>query len=298
MQIRLLFLCVYLFQFTTISDLLSQNYQFVGDTIEVEIEGYKAGKIQWQSSSDKVVWMDIIGANKAKQDIIINQKGYYRAQVTDCDTVIYSAITTFQTHNKPIKIGVFGGSLSSLPESETAKKIWLDTLGRTFFKVETKGIGGAGFSALTKNNIPSQIRNSKPYDVYLLWASTNDYFSKAPVGDNFSNDTISQCGSIKYSINLIKQKNSDALIIFFTSLPFFYKDDNFAPYVSVQKSICLENGIPFLDQNNIFGITYLNSSQSVFYKQDLVHMTNEGYQYIGPTQAQFVKNEIYKFFNL
>ncbi|GAB1416556.1 hypothetical protein MASR2M117_19620 [Paludibacter sp.] len=276
--------------------LSSQEYQFIGDTIEIEMNGYKGGIVQWQQSLDKVNWTDIPGSNKVKQDIIIKQKGYFRAKVTNCEELSYSDTTTFTIYNKPLKIGVFGGSISSTPESETAKKIWLDTLSREFFSVETKGVGGAGFSSLTKYSVPNQIRLAKPYDIYVLWASTNDYYSKAPVGDYSTNDTTTMIGGIKYAINIIKQKNEDALIVFFTSLPFYYKDDNFPIYVSNQKKFCEINNIPVLDQNTIFGISYLNPSQEVYFTSDKTHVSNEGYAYIGPMQAQFLKKEILRFF--
>lgn len=272
----------------------SQNKIFVGDTFGLNLIGFKNGLIQWQFSPDKQIWVDLEGANKEILEEIASQSGHFRAKVSNCNNVYFSETTYINVYDK-YTIGVFGGSLSSTPESESAKTIWLDSLGSNRFKIETKGTGGAGYSGLTKNSIPTQIRNSKPYDIYILWSSTNDYGGPIPVGDFDSQDTISQCGGINYAINLIKMKNENALILLFTSLPVFanYK---LAPFVDGQITLCKEKGIPYLNQYLISGFNYSNYSQ--FYYPDNVHLMSSGYKYIGPMQATFLKKEIYNYYNL
>ncbi len=98
-----------------------------------------------------------------------------------------------------LSIGVFGGSISSAPESEVAKKMWKDHL-IIKVKITTCGISGMGFSSLTstEDNIPMQIAREKPFDIYILWASTNDVLF--PIGDIETKDSTTQSGGLLKSI--------------------------------------------------------------------------------------------------
>ncbi len=288
-------ICFFLiFLFIGMNKIYSQ-VGLIGDTVDVGINGYKGGVVQWQFSNDKKKWNYIEAANKQNEKIKICLNGYARAKISNCNQINLSDSLFFHVNEKVYSIGVFGGSVCSIPESEFAKSIWLDSLGRSSFKIETKGTGGSGFSCLTGNSVPTQIRNAKAYDIYVLWASTNDLYHSAPKGDVTSQDTISQCGGINYALRLIAKKNKKALVLFFTSLPVFFKDDNFAPYVESQVTFCKAKKIIFLDQFALCGISYLNKWQSIFYKSDLLHPTIEGYKYVGPLQANFLKTEIYKY---
>lgn len=74
--------------------LLSQQYQFAGDTIEVEMKGYYSGQIQWQNSTDKINWSNVAAANNATQKLIMKQNSFFRAKVTNCDIVNFSDTIT------------------------------------------------------------------------------------------------------------------------------------------------------------------------------------------------------------
>ena len=47
-------------------------------------------------------------------------------------------------------------------------------------------------------------------------------------------------------------------------------------------------GIPVLDQFNLQGINRFNAP--IYYKEDLLHMNEDGYRKIGPVQAAFIAN--------
>lgn len=203
-------------------------------------------------------------------------------------------------------IAVFGGSLSVNKESDAAKQIWADRLGAT---VTTYGVGGAGFSSLQGHTLQQQVREAGVYDIYVLWASTNDYNNDRECGkwtdytefDGFDErKLVTQCGGINYCIKTLLEKNPKAEIYFFTSLRFFSKEDgynpystkknrtgkNFAQYVEAQKQCCLHYGIPVLDQFSLQGVNIFNYSE--YYMPDKLHMNEDGYRKIGYRQAEFL----------
>lgn len=206
------------------------------------------------------------------------------------------------------RIAVFGGSLSVNPESDTAKQLWADLLGA---EVVTYGVGGAGFSFDQGYSIQKQVDTAGVYDVYVLWASTNDFTNSRPCGswtdytamDGYDEAKLNtQCGGINYCIRRLLEKNPEAEIYFFTSLRFFGSDSGhnpfsvetnkaghtFAEYVEAQKACCAYYGIPVLDQFNLQGINEFNAHN--FYGPDLLHMTEDGYRRIAPVQAAFLAN--------
>lgn len=190
-------------------------------------------------------------------------------------------------------IAVFGGSLSVLPESDTAKQIWSDLLDA---EITTYGVGGAGFSSKQGYSIQRQVDTAGIFDIYVLWASTNDFFGNRECGswrdytskDGFDVAKLStQCGGINYCIRKLQEKNPKAKIYFFTSLRCFSADyERFAEYVEGQKQCCEYYAIPVLDQFSIEGINEFN--YSVFYKPDKLHMNSEGYKRIAYLQADFL----------
>lgn len=114
--------------------------------------------------------------------------------------------------NKGKSIGVFGGSLSVNPESETAKSIWKKMLGVT---VTTYGVGGAGFSSLQGTSIQQQVDGAAVHDIYILWCSTNDYNGNRECGewsdytelDSYDESKlVTQCGGINYCIKKLLEK--------------------------------------------------------------------------------------------
>ena len=204
------------------------------------------------------------------------------------------------------RIAVFGGSLSVNQESDAAKQIWADLLGA---EVVTYGVGGAGFSREQGYSIQRQVDEAGVFDIYVLWASTNDFMNGRECGswqdytavDGYDESRLStQCGGINYCIRKLLEKNPVAEIYFFTSLRFFSRDSGcnpfsaetnsdgktFADYVQAQKDCCAYYGIPVLDQFSLQCINRFNVEE--FYKDDLLHMTSEGYRRIGPVQAAFL----------
>ena len=188
-----------------------------------------------------------------------------------------------------IKVGVFGGSISSAPESETARSVWEAYLN---IDVTTCGVGGAGFSSLTNNCIPSQIEKAKIFDVYILWASTNDV-EKSTLGDIDAEDDTTHVGGILKSLEKIRQKNNNALILFFTSLPRF--DDiiyfeELPHFVDKQITICKNEQIPCLNQYRL--CKFSESNYMLFYYQDKAHLNKLGYTNIATMQMEFIRDNI------
>jgi len=203
-------------------------------------------------------------------------------------------------------IGVFGGSLSVNVESNSAKQIWANELHSV---VTTYGVGGAGFAKGQGYDLQKQVDEAGVHDIYVLWASTNDYTNSQDIGtwtdytalDGYNEDNrYTQCGGINYCIKTLLEKNPRAEIYFFTSFRFFSKEEghnpfsenvnatgnNFAAYVKGQKDCCEYFCIPVLDQFNLQGINEYNYKE--YYKNDSLHMTDDGYLKVGPVQAAFL----------
>lgn len=219
------------------------------------------------------------------------------------------AVSPYQgCRNYGKSIAVFGGSLSVRPESDAAKQIWADLLGA---KVTTYGVSGAGFAASKGYSLQRQVDTAGVYDVYVLWASTNDFTGNKECGswrdytelDGYDSSRLdTQCGGINYCIKKLREKNPDAEIYFFTSLRFFKRDSgynpysedvnktgkNFAQYVQAQIECCHYHAVPVLDQFKLQGVDIHN--YKAFYQNDKLHMTADGYRRIGPLQAAFLAN--------
>ncbi|OFX30989.1 MAG: hypothetical protein A2W90_15360 [Bacteroidetes bacterium GWF2_42_66] len=187
-------------------------------------------------------------------------------------------------------VGVFGGSLSAMEASKTAKNIWSEKLN---LKVFTYGRGGAGFGiqeANPQNNMVVQAEGADVHDIYILWASTNDHSKKIPVGEVRSNDLNTQAGGIRKSVEILQTKNPDAKIYFFTSLPMFKTENTLDEYVKGQKAVCADLHIPVLDQFYTCGFNQWNAPY--FYREDLKHLTEKGYTRIAEMQVAFLANPL------
>ena len=217
------------------------------------------------------------------------------------------AVSPYQgCRNYGKSIAVFGGSLSVRPESDAAKQIWADLLGA---EVTTYGVGGAGFALSKGYSLQRQVDTAGVHDVYVLWASTNDFTGGKECGswrdytelDGYDASRLdTQCGGINYCIRKLREKNPDAEIYFFTSLRFFSRDSGynpfsedanktgrtFAQYVQAQIECCRYHAVPVLDQFSLQGVDI--SNYEAFYQKDKLHMTAEGYRRIGPLQAAFL----------
>jgi hypothetical protein len=196
-------------------------------------------------------------------------------------------------------VAVFGGSVSVIPESDSAKDIWTDSLG---LQITNYGVSGAGFSSLQGKSMQQQIDESGRFDIYVLWASTNDYTNKREIGaytdytefDQFDQRALeTQAGGINYCLKKIYDLNPKAQIYFFTSSKAFNERGGYDPnfeggmvdYVAMQKIICELHGIPFLDQFTLAGF---NSYNRGIYYNDPIHMNVAGYRKLGALQTEFL----------
>lgn len=208
-------------------------------------------------------------------------------------------------------VGVFGGSLSSLPESIIAKGLWKKYL---HMDIKTYGKPGHGFS-IKQGSIQNQVNRAIAHDIYILWASTNDYTTLREAGeatdytvyDNFDKKKLStQCGGINYCISRLQEINPSATIYLFTSLKFFGSAGNtvygyeinpastlnnmpsFYEYVQKQKECAILQDVPYFDQWTAQE-SITSENYSIFYKEnDGYHMTEHGYFDIGIRQLLFL----------
>lgn len=196
-------------------------------------------------------------------------------------------------------VAVFGGSVSVIPESEGAKSMWEDLLGMT---ITDYGVPGAGFSSLQGTSMQQQVDDAGVFDIYILWASTNDYTNNRAVGsytdytayDGYDKEKlITQAGGINYAIKRIYEINPHAVIYFFTSSKAFNDRGGYDPfyargmneYVEMQKKICALYGIPVLDQFLLGGYNVYNKH---LYYEDSIHMNTSGYEKLGELQVSFL----------
>lgn len=196
-------------------------------------------------------------------------------------------------------VAVFGGSVSVIPPSDRAKEFWINQLGMT---VTNYGVPGAGFSSLQGKSLQQQIDEAGVFDIYILWASTNDYTNKREIGwytdytefDGYNTTKLTtQAGGINYCIKKIYELNPKALIYFFTSSKAFNDRGAYDPnipngmaqYVKMQKMVCELHGIPYLDQFTLGGYSIYNKD---LYYHDPIHMNEEGYRKLGELQLGFL----------
>lgn len=196
-------------------------------------------------------------------------------------------------------VAVFGGSVSVIPPSESAKDMWKEKLG---MEVTNYGVPGAGFSSLQGKSMQQQVDEAGVFDIYILWASTNDFMNQRENGsytdytefDDYDSKKLeTQAGGINYCIKKIYEINPNATIYFFTSSKAFIDRGGHDPqdlngmvnYVEVQKQICELHGIPYLDQFTLGG--YNTYNQSLYYL-DPIHMNEEGYKKLGALQVAFL----------
>lgn len=204
-----------------------------------------------------------------------------------------------ESFNYGKSVAVFGGSVSVIPASDSAKILWEKYLGMT---ITNYGVPGAGFSSLQGKSLQQQVDEAAVFDIYILWASTNDYTNKREVGsytdytefDKFDEQKrTTQAGGINYCIKRIYEINPKALIYLFTSSKAFndrgaydpFYEAGMAKYVEMQKKICKLHGIPFLDQFSLGGYNLYNKD---LYYTDPIHMNALGYKKLGELQVSFL----------
>ena len=214
-------------------------------------------------------------------------------------TSIFAQQDLKASYNYGKSVAVFGGSVSVIPESDVAKNMWKEKLGMT---VTNFGVGGAGFSSLQGKSLQQQVDEAGVFDIYILWASTNDYTNKREVGnytdysefDGFDEEKlVTQAGGINYCIKKIYEINPNAQIYFFTSSKAFndrgaydpFTENGMVEHVNMQKKICQLHGIPYLDQFTLGGYNLYNKD---LYYTDPIHMNEAGYKKIGELQVAFL----------
>ena len=218
-----------------------------------------------------------------------------------------SAFSQTEAHTLPFNesfnygksVAVFGGSVSVIPASDSAKALWEKYLGMT---ITNYGVSGAGFSSLQGKSLQQQVDEAGLFDIYILWASTNDYTNKREIGsytdytefDGYDEKKLtSQAGGINYCIKKIYEINPHAIIYFFTSSKAFndrgaydpFYEQGMVKYVEMQKMICELHNIPFLDQFTLGGFNIYNKD---LYYRDPIHMNTLGYKKLGKLQVSFL----------
>jgi lysophospholipase L1-like esterase len=210
--------------------------------------------------------------------------------------------------NRGKTVAVFGGSLSVNKESQAAKLMWREYLN---MQVTDYGHGGYGFSSL-QGSIINQVDGAKPHDIYILWASTNDYTNNREPGspsdytaaDGFDRaKLVTQCGGLNYCIAKLRDINPKATIYIFGSLPFWWNTGgydpastevnktghNFAYYTELQKQVAEMQGVKFFDQ---FQLPVLDiHTKDRYYLSDNLHMNYNGYANVGLYQLHFLATE-------
>lgn len=204
-------------------------------------------------------------------------------------------------------IGLFGGSYTRASGSEIVINMWKDSLS---FDVINYGEHGYGFSSL-QGSIQTSVENADILDVYVLWASTNDFMYNRDVGsvnDYSANDgyneskRITQCGGINYCIRKLREKNPSCKIIFISSIPVFtipagYLTDScnvtgysFYDYVKGQEECCLMQNVAFL---NLFdsGLFTVDNYRDYFLPND-IHLNSAGYTLIANPIFSYISSII------
>jgi len=212
------------------------------------------------------------------------------------------------SRNRGKTVAVFGGSLSVNKESQAAKLMWREYLN---MQVTDYGHGGYGFSSL-QGSVLDQVNRAKVHDIYILWASTNDYTNNREPGspqdyteaDGFdSSKLVTQCGGLNYCIRHLRQLNPKATIYVFGSLPFWWNTGgydpasteenktghNFAYYIDLQRQVAELQGLKFFDQFSLPVLT--PETKDRYYLQDNLHMNYNGYANVGLFQLYFLATE-------
>ena len=187
-------------------------------------------------------------------------------------------------------VAVFGGSVSVIPESDSAKVLWEKHLGLT---IANYGVPGAGFSSLQGKSMQQQVDEAGVFDDYTNNREVGSYTDYTEF-DNYNAEKLTtQAGGINYCIKKIYEINPNATIYFFTSSKAFNDRGAYDPFytegmvqhVDMQKMICELHGIPVLDQFLLGGYNIYNKD---LYYRDPIHMNVVGYKKLGELQVSFL----------
>lgn len=212
---------------------------------------------------------------------------------------------------KGATVAYFGASLANNKECDVAKEMLANALQ---CKVVTYGYGGYAFGDgnRTLKTYADQLR---AHDVYILFATTNDYFRDVPLGlptdytaaDGFDGGkTASACGGLNYILQQIRRRNPKALVVAFNCPKFFnaVRSDGmdrssqatnglglgFHDYLDAYEACFRNAGVPCLDQWAFEGFTPKNWME--FYMEDGVHLNENGYFLLGILQLNFLLDHL------
>ena len=259
----------------------------------------------------QILFLAFMAAQTASaQDLVgnIHQLKGLGCELVDSTQMAKVAKACRYSKNRGKTVGVFGGSLSVNKESQAAKLMWREYLN---MHVTDYGHGGYGFSCL-QGSILDQVNAAKPHDIYILWASTNDYTNNREPGtpqdyteaDRFDESRLAtQCGGMNYCIRKLRETNPRAKIYIFGSLPFWWNSGgydpastevnktghNFACYIDLQRQVAELQGVKFLDQFSLPVLTPQTKDQ--YYLSDNLHMNCNGYANVGLYQLYFLATE-------
>lgn len=233
--------------------------------------------------------------------------------------LVFAALFVPQIITAQVNVAIFGGSVAQFFKDKGAQKELEKSMPR--YNITNFGKAGDGFCKQTKieggkavlGGIPLMVSNQcgdgkKPYDVYILWCSTNDIWGN-PVGkssdytieDGYDeNKLLTQCGGLNYCIETIQKHAPAAKILVFASLksfgsPYSYSktgETRYNPprrmwnYIEGQMECANRFSVPLLNLWTDSGINELN------YKQlcpDGIHPTKDGYLLLCPLFKNFIE---------
>jgi len=214
----------------------------------------------------------------------------------DDSAVDYTASMNYQK-----SIGVFGGSVCVIEESDTLKVHWTNCLK---LDIADHGINGAAYSNVVQENgvqtaVEWSCHYDPPYGIYLLWSSSNDFskggdkighLSDFTEADGYDSTRLStMLGGMNFCYQKIRQKNPQAEILLFTSLPIFNKgragfdtlytqDVGLRQYVDAQIEWARAHDVPCLDLFRRAGFSHEN--YGLYYQSDAIHPNVRGYRHL------------------
>lgn len=189
-----------------------------------------------------------------------------------------------------MSLAVLGGSISVKPESEVCKNYWTEQLG---LEIVNYGINGAGLSATTQ--VPGIREEAQDaalhhHDIYLLWASSNDFKTQSQMSD--------VTAGLDYCYKQILDHNPKAHVVLFTSMPVFNAgssgydvkatgEKSMRAYVDAEIAWCEANEVPYLDLFREAGFN--TSNRTHYYYDDNVHLKTLGYEHIKQRTTAFLE---------
>lgn len=139
----------------------------------------------------------------------------------------------------------------------------------------------------------------------IIWYSTNDYTNNKEIGvytdysalDNYDESKITTtcCGAFNYLVRKIRQDNPTCKIKFMGAIPTYAAEKGWNKYSTDAKAYwkytaelfkcCDINGIPYLDQWNLFNATAETKSN---FMSDNIHPNDAGYKRLYAAQGEFI----------